>query len=115
MLGDASPRVARKARRWLERYLTIAVGRNVWELVETLSPGRIGPALQLLFELPRWDAFDYLLRSVERPEPARTAAASLLLRWRNRSGARPPRSRDAARFRERLATLPERMPPSRAK
>jgi HEAT repeat protein len=113
MLADASPRVARKARRFLERHLSTAVARNVWELVESLPPERASPAIRLLSQLPKWDALDYLLRAVDRPDPTRTEAAALLQRWRDRSTRAqwPLASRDAARFRERLAALPEGLIP----
>jgi HEAT repeat protein len=109
MLGDASPRVARKARRLLERHLSAPVARGVWELVENLPAERASAAIRLLSELPKWDALDYLLRALDRPEPTRTEAVALVQRWRDRSAKAqwPLGSQGATRFRERLAALPE--------
>jgi HEAT repeat protein len=113
MLADASPRVARKAQRLLERYVSSAIAPTVWKLIESVPPQRASSAIRLLSELPKWEALEYLLRAINRPEPTRTESAALLQRWRDLSVKmqRPLGSADARRLRERLAALPEGLLP----
>jgi len=108
MLRDESKRVAGKAGQFLRRHLTTEIARTVWEMFDELKPAGTVAALRVISDLPKWDALDYLLRALDKPEPIRSLALALLDRWVRvsaKSGRVLPAA-DARRLRARLAQLP---------
>jgi HEAT repeat protein len=110
MLTDQSPRVARKAAQVLTRHLTAPLGRRVWAIVQEEAPEKGIASLRLLARLPQWEALDYLLRGLTRPEPLHTEALALLQHWyarfHRKAAQRELSTNDAARLRNMLTAAP---------
>lgn len=115
MLTDQSPRVARKAAKALARHLTAPLAERVWAIVQDEPPEKAIASLRLLARMPQWQALDYLLRAISRPDPLNSAALDLLRKWYARfrvTGAQPELgNRDAARLRTMLAAIPNKCLP----
>lgn len=81
LLTDASRRVSRAAYRLLTRHLNGEIGARAWQLAGSAPPGHRLSTVNLLSELPKWEALEYLLRASAMPEPVHAETVSLLRRW----------------------------------
>jgi len=112
LLTDASRRVSRTAYRLLTRHLNGEIAARAWHLAESAPPSRALSAVNLLSQLPKWEALEYLLRASALPKPVQTEAVRLLQKWlrdypkSQRQLSQAEAGKLSAMFRESASPLP---------